>query len=177
MDSRLHYLQGKTERVKPAELVAFLQTFYREKEILQNRHEAGARFVPTYERNNLYQYILARESMHLAWLRAAIEELGGSVPRTTETPPVPPGRGDAAHEQAILDDDRRLIEAFVARWRPRLGEVTHARHRRLLGLILGEMQEHQRLLEHGLAGRSDVLGRRDDVARVGGRVLARRWVE
>ena len=35
----------------------------------------------------------------------------------------------------------REAEAFVTRWRARTGEVTHARHRNMLHVILGETLE------------------------------------
>ncbi len=177
MDEGLYRLQRETERVTVSELLAFLQEFYRDKQALRDRHEAGARWVATYERNNVYQYILAREDMQLAWLRSAIEELGGVVPSPIVPPQVPPGRRDAAHEQAVLEDDVRRLEAFVEGWRPRLTALTHARHRRLLDLILGETLEHRRLLEQCLAGRPDVLGRRESVPEAAGTVLPTRWVE
>jgi hypothetical protein len=177
VDEGLHHLQRKTERVKPAELVAFLQEFYRDKQALRNRHEAGAQCVATYEYNNAIQYVLAREDMHLAWLRAAIEALGGTVPSSGEaSPPLPGGTGEA-RERAVLEDHVRQMQMFVERWRPRLGELTHARHRRLLDLILGETLEHRRLFEQALAGRTDLLGRRASVPEATGRVLPTRWVE
>lgn len=163
--------------MKPSVLVAFLQEFYADKRALRDRHEAGARLVGTYERNNVYQYVIAREDMHLAWLQAAIEELGGTVPEAAAMPPLPAGARDDAHERAVLEADVRMMQAFVDRWRPRLAELTHARHRRLLELMLGETLEHRRLFEQALAGHPDVLGRRENLAGVGGRVLPTRWVE
>ena len=38
---------------------------------------AVARFVTDYEFNNAYQYVINREDVHLAWLEAAIGDLGG----------------------------------------------------------------------------------------------------
>jgi hypothetical protein len=55
--------------------------------------------------------------------------------------------------------------------------MTHARHRGLLRVILGETLEHRRFFDQALAGRHDVLGRRPDGAGTGGGVLADRWIE
>ena len=55
--------------------------------------------------------------------------------------------------------------------------MTHARHRNVLNVILGESMEHRRLFEQSAAGSEDVLGRRTGgVARVGA-VLPSRWQE
>ena len=55
--------------------------------------------------------------------------------------------------------------------------VTHARHRTMLNVMLGESLEHQRLFEQAAAGFEDLLGRRTGgAARVGG-VLPTRWQE
>ena len=37
-------------------------------------------------------------------------------------------------------------------------EVTHARHKGMLKVILGEMLEHKRLFEQAAAGRQDLIG-------------------
>ena len=77
----------------------------------------------------------------------------------------------------ILAGDAKFLGAFVARWRDRVATVTHARHRTMLGVVLGESVEHQRLFEQAAAGFEDVLGRRSGgVARVGA-VLPDRWQE
>ena len=36
--------------------------------------------------------------------------------------------------------------------------MTHARHRKMLDVILGESREHQRLFEQAAAGMEDLLG-------------------
>ena len=55
--------------------------------------------------------------------------------------------------------------------------MTHARHRTMLNVILGESMEHKRFFEQAAAGFEDLLGRRTGgVARVGG-VLPTRWLE
>jgi len=55
--------------------------------------------------------------------------------------------------------------------------MTHARHRNMLNVILGESIEHMRLFEQAAAGFEDLLGRRTGgVPRVGA-VLPTRWLE
>ena len=79
--------------------------------------------------------------------------------------------------QPVLSDDVKLLGAFVEKWRPRVETLTHARHKTMLNVILGESREHQRLFEQAAAGSEDVLGRRTGgVARVGA-VLPTRWQE
>jgi len=79
--------------------------------------------------------------------------------------------------QPVLADDARLLGAFVEKWRPRVETLTHARHKTMLNVVLGESKEHQRLFEQAAAGSEDVLGRRTGgVARVGA-VLPTRWQE
>ena len=163
--------------MKPADLLALLQDFYRDKLALQRRHVAGARLVSSYEVNNTYQYILAREATHLEWLRAAITELGAQIDDSGSEPAVPPvGKGKTG-AIALLEDDVRLAREFVARWRDRVSQVTNARHRKMLELAVGESSEHLRFFEQDVAGRPDLLGRRPETAGTGGGVLPTRWVE
>jgi hypothetical protein len=176
VDTRLHYLQGKTELVKPADLLVLLQEFHRDKLALFRRHESGARRVSGYEFNNTYQYVLAREDAHLAWLRSAIEELAGLPDESTTSLAVPSaGNGDAV-ARAIAEDDARTAGEFVARWQPRLADLTHARDRKMLELMLGEVAEHQRFFAQAAAGQVDLLGKRQGEG-TGGGVLGVRWVE
>jgi hypothetical protein len=176
MDARVHHVQGKTELVNPADMLGLLQELHREKLALYRRHEAGARQVSSYEFNNTYQYILNREDAHVSWLRAAIEELGAVPDEALTTSPVPGATGPSA-EQATFEDDARSAREFVERWQVRVEGVTHARHRKLIDLILGEVREHQRFFEHALAGRNDLLGRRPPGSGTGGGVMATRWIE
>ena len=79
--------------------------------------------------------------------------------------------------KSILDDDAKGLTGFVDRWRPRVAEMTHARHRNMLNVILGESLEHTRLFEQAASGFEDVLGKRTEGSeRVGG-VLPTRWME
>jgi hypothetical protein len=149
--------------------------------ILQ-RHEAGARVVSHYDLNNTYQYVIAREETHVSWLQNALAEFGVALPSPAGALAVPDAPKPGKHVTpqiftGILEDDARTLGTFVERWRPRVDAMTHARHRTMLNVILGESLEHKRLFEQGAAGDEDLLGRRTSGAeRVGG-VLPTRWME
>lgn len=175
MDAGVHHLQGKAERVKPAELLALLVEFSTARERLLARHVAAARVVSQYEHNNAYQYVIAREDTHFTWLRDAIAELGGEAPGPQ--PPAPPAPAGNVSSADILREDADSARAFVEEWTPRVESVTNERHRLMLGVILGETLEHSRLFAQGASGRIDLLGRRHDGSPATGRVLAERWVE
>lgn len=159
-----------------AELKALLEAFYRDKLALRNRHVAAARLIGDYDTNNTYQYVIAREDVQLSWLRAAIEDLSGELAEVPEPEVRAAGKGAEA-ESAIITEDRDLAAQFVERWRPRVEAVSHARHRGMLRVILGETVEHKRFFDLALAGRDDLLGRRMDGAGTGGGVLPSRWIE
>jgi len=161
-----------------SDLLALLQEFYREKLSMLLRHQAGARLVEQYDQNNAYQYIINRDETQLSWVGKAIAELGGTVADDQAEPSRgSAGRGaDAA--RAVFDEDQRDAQAFVDRWRPRIGGMSNARHARMLLVILGEALEQKRFFEQALAGRTDLLGRRADVlAPSHGEVLPTRWIE
>lgn len=161
------------------DVLALLREFHREKLAALGRHEAGARLVGQYDANNTYQYIINREATQLSWLEAAIRDLGGPLTDAAGAD------GDAAAQgfagstaQSIADEDAREAKAFVDRWRPRVEGLTHARHREMLRVILGEVLEQQRFFEQAGAGRTDLLGLRGE--HVGpriGSVMADRWIE
>ncbi len=174
MDSRVYHLQGKTELVKATELLALLRDFYRDKLAMRQRHVAVAKYVPDYDFNNTYQYVIAREDVQLNWLRDAITDLGGAI----EDVPEPTIQGSGKDLQAqLIGEDRDAARKFVEVWRPRVDAMPNARHRSLLHVILGEALEHKRFFEQALAGRSDLLGRRADGAGTPGEVLGVRWIE
>ena len=152
------------------ELVTLLGAMYRDKRALWQRHVAGAEHVAAYEVNNTYQYVIERESTHVAWLRAALEEVGGepSNPRPMTVPEV---------EHAVIEDDARTARAYVDRWRGPVEALSRGRHRTMLEVILGETLEHKRFFDQASAGRTDLLGRRPADAGTGGGVLPHRWVE
>jgi hypothetical protein len=172
VDPRLHHLQGKTELVKPAELLQLLREFYREKSALRARHVAGARLVGDYNFNNTYQYVINREEVHLAWLRDAITDLGGT-PEEGPEPQITASGKDAA--ATIFRDDSREMQAMVDRWRDRVEKITNARNKTMLRLMLGEMLEQKRFFDQAAAGREDLLGRRADGMGTPGKVIATRW--
>ena len=176
MDPRVQDLQGKAERVTSPDLIRFLVDALGEKAALQRRHEAVARVAGQYDVNNTYQYVIAREDQHLAWLAAAIQDLGGSLPGEAPVVDVPAAKGDAAM-LGLVGDDAKALAAWVEAWRPRIVAVTHARHRRMLELMLGEMLEQARLFRQASDGRQDLLGRRTGGQRTPGTVLPTRWVE
>jgi hypothetical protein len=182
VDARLHLVQGKTEGLM-FDLPTLLSEFASERVALIERHEASARAVSHYDFNNAYQYVINREETHLSWLQNALAEYTLVVPPAGAAAlpaPVAPKSSKTVEASAfrnILDDDARYLGAFVEKWRPRVDAVTHARHRGMLNVILGESMEHKRFFEQAATGLEDLLGRRTGgVERVGG-VLPTRWLE
>jgi hypothetical protein len=161
--------------VRPPELLAFLQEFYRERAALYLRHIAVAQHIGNLDFNNTYQYVVNREDTHLVWLRAAITELGGDVPDGGPEPSLQAStaKGFGAH---LIDEDARSTGAFIEKWKDRVETVGNARDRGMLRVILGEMREHQRFFEQAVAGREDLLGRRLDAGPRRGLVAASRWL-
>ena len=157
------------------EMLELLREFHRNKSAMRNRHVAAAKYVSHYDFNNTYQYIIAREDMHLRWVLDAITDLGGGA---EEGPPVElerPGKGADAW-RSLIAADRDIASQFLEKWRTRIDALPNARHRTMLTVILGETDEHRRFFDLALAGRSDLLGRRADGAGTGGGVLPTRWV-
>ena len=168
--------------MKQDELQQFLEQFAAERVALLERHEAGARLVSHYDFNNAYQYVISREETHLQWLQTALAEFGAPLPPPSGTLAVPElpkerKKGDLTAFRAICDDDARQLAAFVQRWQPEVGHLTHARHRKMLDVLLGESQEHQRFFEQAAAGMEDLLGRRTGGVARQGSVLPVRWME
>jgi hypothetical protein len=171
--------------VKATELLDFLRLFYKHKLTMLRRHEASARHVGDYELNNAYQYVIAREDMHVSWAGDAILDVLAnmgqpSTPDQLES--VAPfeisvkGKGRDA-ERTVIEQDRDAAQTFVNEWRPKVQAMTHARHRTMLNVVLGETLEHKRFFEQALAGRTDLLGPRADGAGTEGVVLPVRWIE
>jgi len=147
-----------------------------------HRHEAAARVVSHYDFNNTYQYVISREETHLSWLQDALGDLGLTLPQPSPILPAPDApkvgkKTEPAAFSAILAEDARSLAAFVDRWRPRVEAMSHARHRIMLNVVLGESLEHRRLFEQAAAGFEDVLGRRTSLAERVGAVLPSRWQE
>jgi len=166
--------------VQRDELRSFLSEITADRLALIQRHEASARVVSHYDFNNAYQYVIAREETHLGWLQAALNEIDTPVPAASpiaSVSDVHKGKSDASAFRDILSEEGRLLGAFVDKWRDRVNALSHARHRTMLNVVLGESLEHKRLFEQAAAGFEDVIGRRTGgVARVGA-VLPARWQE
>jgi len=156
-------------------MLELLREFYRDKFVERGRHVANARVVADYDFNNTYQYVIAREDMHVRWLADAIGDLGGQLDDSVSQEAEPTGKG-AAVQQAALERDRDGAQRISDKWRPRIDALPNARHRTMLYVILGETLEHKRFFDLALAGRTDLLGRRADGAGTGGGVMASRWV-
>jgi hypothetical protein len=171
----VHFLQGKTELVTSAEMRELLREFHRDKHVMRETHASAARHVIDYDFNNTYQYIIAREDMHLRWLVDAVTSLGGEVDESPVPEVKASGKGAEA-QRAVMLADRDAARQFIEKWRPRIEALPNARHQTLLRVILGETLEHQRFFDLALAGRSDLLGRRADGAGTSGSVMAERWV-
>ena len=163
------------------DLRQLLTDFAAERVAILQRHEASARVVSHYDFNNTYQYVIAREETHLTWLQNALAEFGITLPGPASalpTPVAPKGKKLLpAAFTPILAEDAGTLRAFVDRWRSRVDVMTHARHRTMLNVVLGESLEHARLFDQGAAGDEDVLGRRTSLAERVGAVLPHRWME
>jgi hypothetical protein len=162
------------------DLLEQLQEFHRDRLTALLRHQIAAQAIAQYDANNTYQYIINREEAHLSWIATAIAELGGT-PSEDANPnrrvsDRGPGNDDAARR--LFEEDAKDAQAFVDKWRPRADTMTNARHAKMIRLILGEVLEQKRFFEQARAGRTDLLGRRADVAGPAkGEVLPTRWIE
>ncbi len=156
----------------PSELSPLLREFYVERLALLQRHVASAALVSDYDVNNAYQYVVAREETHVYWVHRAVLDTGGTVPADAPSPDV-----SAGSVRDIAAADARANQAFVDKWTPRVGAITHARHRKMLQVILGEMQEHRRLFAQAGEGRVDIIGVPLAGTERVGAVLNSRWVE
>ena len=163
------------------ELRQLLNDFAAERLTILQRHDASARVVSNYDFNNTYQYIIAREETHVAWVQNALAEFGVALPPAATalpTPEAPKGKKLVPSSfKSILEDDAASLRSFVERWRPRIDVMSHARHRTMLNVVLGESLEHVRLFEQAAGGDEDVLGRRTSQAERVGAVLPHRWME
>jgi hypothetical protein len=164
--------------VNTADLSRVLSEFYTDKLTLRQRHAAVAKQVSDYDANNTYQYVIAREDVHLQWLEAALRELGATPADVAE--PTLASRGRKAGFIPLVEEDSREAEGLVSRWRPRVETLGHARHRGMLQVVLGETLEQKRFFDQITAGREDVLGRRANGPAspgTGDGVLPVRWID
>jgi Mn-containing catalase len=155
-------------------LADLIREFYLERVALLMRHEDVAVTITDYDINNAYQYIIAREETHLSWLLHALMDLGAPMPQD-------PARGTSLSAKAeewkrFADEDAKANAQFVERWRPRIETITHARHKGMLNVILGEMLEHKRLFDQAAAGRRDLIGTSLDINDHSGKVMSARFV-
>jgi hypothetical protein len=176
VDAGVHHLQGKAEGVTATELQQLLRAFYLERLALLMRHEAVARLIGDYDINNAYQYAINREETHISWLQHALLAVGAEIPPDPAAPSVSTSRkGDEAVRE-LCGEDARGVRQYVDKWRDRIEQVSNARHKGMLLVILGEMLEQQRMFEQAAEGRRDVIGKAMDIHQRRGSVLATRWV-
>jgi len=167
--------------VKATELLDTLKQFHKAKLTLLRRHVASARRVIDYDFNNTYQYVIAREEMHVSWVADAVQDastaLGVSDVRLEDVAEPQITASGKGAQASVIAQDRDGAQAFVDKWKPLVAKMTQARHRTMLNVVLGETLEHKRFFDQAAAGRTDLLGRRADGAGTGGGVLPIRWIE
>ena len=156
-----------------SDLADLIRQFLLERTSLLMRHEDVAQQVPDYDINNAYQYIIAREQTHLSWLQHALLDLGAPLPADPARQGVAASKGDAW--KALAADDAHANAQFVETWRPTVEAVSHARHKGMLKVVLGEMLEHKRLFDQAAAGRQDLIGSSLAINDHSGVVMADRW--
>ena len=161
----------------PTELQTLLREFYLERLALLMQHEAAARYITDYDVNNGYQYVIAREETHISWLQHALLDSGVALPADPARPDIKPTRkGDEAVLE-LTGTDARENQRFVDKWREPVEQVTHARQKGMLRVILGEVLEHKRLFEQASQGRTDIIGTRLAINERRGKVTNTRWIE
>lgn len=158
------------------DLPHLIRDFYLARLALLMRHEEVARHVSDYDVNNAYQYIINREETHVSWLQHALLDLQAPIPADPARPTVAaPGKGDVW--KPLAGEDARANQQFVDTWRPRVEDVTNARHKGMLKVVLGEMLEHTRLFNQAAAGRTDLIGTHLPINERRGVVANTRWME
>ncbi len=156
-----------------SDLAGLIRDFLLERTSLLMRHEDVARQVPDYDINNAYQYIVAREETHLSWLQHALLDLGAALPADPARQTVAATKGDAWKELAA--DDARANAQFVEKWRAKVEDVSNARHKGMLKVVLGEMLEHKRLFDQAAAGNKNLIGTSLAINDHSGVVMGARW--
>ena len=159
--------------VSEQSLPELIRDMYLERVSLLMRHEDVAQVIGDYDINNAYQYMIAREQTHLSWLQHALLDLGAKLVGDPSRGPALSGKGEAW--KSLAADDARANGQFVDKWRPKIEAVTHARHKGMLKVILGEMLEHKRLFEQAASGRQDLIGKSLAINDHSGVVMANRW--
>jgi hypothetical protein len=174
----VHHLQAEAELVIATTDLSLLVDFHRDKLGLRQRHVAVAKLVADYAFNNTYQYVIAREDVHLAWIEAAIAQHGGTPTDVAEPSLTPLAKKESP--APLMAADAQQSGDFVSRWRPRLTEIKNARDRSMMQVVLGETLEQKRFFDQMIAGREDLLGRRANGpgrSGTGDGVLPVRWIE
>jgi hypothetical protein len=169
----VHHLQGKAEGVSAAPLADLIRDCYLERVALLMRHEDVAVTITDYDINNAYQYIIAREETQLSWLQQALLGLGAPLPADPARGPALTVKGDGW--KSLAADDAAANARFVEKWRPRVDDVTNARHQGMLKVMLGEMLEHKRLFDQAAQGRKDLIGTSLEINDHSGNVMTARW--
>jgi hypothetical protein len=174
----VHILQGEAEGVTTvgSELQGLLRDFYLARLALLMRHEEVARHVSAYDANNAYQYVINREETHVSWLQHALLDVDATIPADPARPTVSVPAG-AAGWQMLAGEDAGANQQFVTTWKPKVETVTHARHKGMLKVVLGEMLEHKRIFDHAAAGRDDLIGTHLSINQRAGVVAPTRWME
>ena len=156
-------------------MLELLREFHRDKLAMRQSHVSAARVVSDYNFNNTYQYVIAREDMHVRWLADAVTDLSGKAEDPGPGEAQAPANGRDA-QRSVIEANSREAQQFIDKWRPRVDGLPNARHRTMINVILGETLEHKRFFDLALAGRDDLLGRRADGMGTGGGVMGTRWV-
>ena len=154
-------------------LAELIRDIYVERVSLLMRHEALARLIPDYDINNAYQYIINREQTHLSWLQHALLDLGAPIANDPAPGTAPSVKGDGW--KSLCGEDARANAQFVDKWRAKIDGVTHARHKGMLKVMLGEMLEHKRLFDQAAEGRHDLIGTSLEINDHTGNVMTERW--
>jgi hypothetical protein len=161
--------------VSEQSLAELIRDCYVERVQLLTRHEDVAQVITDYDINNAYQYIIAREQTHLSWLQHALLDLGaGLAADPARGAAIAPVKGDGW--KSLCGEDARSNAQFVEKWRPKVEAVTHARHKGMLRVMLGEMLEHKRLFDQAAAGRQDLIGKSLEINDHSGDVMTSRWI-
>lgn len=168
--SRKREAKGVSTTTSLADLI---REFLLERTALLMRHEDVAQQVPDYDINNAYQYIVAREQTHLSWLQHALLDLGAPLPADPARETVAVVKGDGW--KGLAAEDARTAAQFVEKWRPKVEGVSHARHKGMLKVVLGEMLEHKRLFDQAAAGNRDLIGTSLAINDHTGVVMSARW--
>ena len=105
VDPRVHQLQGEAESVSPDSGTARSPAgvLSRSPGVAAPSRRRREGRIADYEFNNTYQYVIAREEIHVQWVRDAIVDLGGEAPADRQRFPSRTGKGLALRARS----DRR----------------------------------------------------------------------